>query len=137
MVGVETSRSTVPVILPATEFAGMSAAPFTWGITVCERKTVNTRLLFKLQETEFGPPTALVAVTMAVHALEISEPIDLLSKKSIFGYLNLGPRARSGRTVTSGRPISKRQNQSLSSRCLFLGRLEESTGWVLVLNRVG
>jgi hypothetical protein len=31
-----------------------------------------------LQETELGPLIALVAVTMAVHALEISEPKDLL-----------------------------------------------------------
>jgi hypothetical protein len=78
MVGVESSTSKVPTILPATELAGMSAVPLVWGITACERKTVNTRLPLILQETELGPLIALVAVTMAVHALEISEPKDLL-----------------------------------------------------------
>jgi hypothetical protein len=52
----------------------MSTVPLVWGNTVCERKTVNTRLPLTVQETEVGPLIALVADTVAVHALEISEP---------------------------------------------------------------
>jgi len=53
-------------------------------------KTVNARLPLKLQETEFWPLMVLVAIALALQALETSKPMDLLSRKTVFGYLRMG-----------------------------------------------
>jgi hypothetical protein len=83
MVGLETSRSKVPTILPATEFAGITDVPTLWSETG-ERKRVNARLPSKLKETEFPPLIELVAIALAAHGLRISKMVNLRSEGTIF-----------------------------------------------------
>ena len=57
------------------------------GLATSERKTVNHRLPLTLQESEFWPLMALVAVILAVQTLEVSKPMNLLSQEPVLGYL--------------------------------------------------
>jgi hypothetical protein len=78
MVGVETSTSKVPTILPATEFAGMTDAAASPSES-CLRNRVNVRLPSKFTETEFAPLTVLVAIALAAQGLRISKMVSLCS----------------------------------------------------------